>query len=49
MTAKAPLPVGANAPEFALRQTFERTVRLSELVARGPAVLAFYVFDFGSV
>jgi peroxiredoxin len=49
MTDASALAVGAVAPEFELRHTFERTVRLSELVAGGPAVLAFYVFDFGSV
>lgn len=49
MAEPTPLPVGATAPDFALRHTFERTVDLSELTARGPAVLAFYVFDFGSV
>jgi peroxiredoxin len=49
MAETTPLPVGATAPEFTLRHTFERTVNLSELIARGPAVLAFYVFDFGSV
>lgn len=44
-----PLQPGDRAPDFALRHTFERTVGLSELIARGPAVLCFYVFDFGSV
>lgn len=44
-----PLPVGARAPGFALRHTFEHTVHLSELIGQGPAVLCFYVFDFGSV
>lgn len=49
MQPDQPLRVGDRAPEFALRHTFEQTVRLSELIARGPVVLAFYVFDFGSV
>ena len=42
-----PLAVGHAAPDFELRQNFETSVRLSELLARGPVVLAFYVFDFG--
>ena len=37
------------APDFELRHTFEVNVRLSDLLARGPVVLAFYVFDFGPV
>lgn len=43
------LELGARAPDFELRHTFERTVRLSDLLTSGPVVLAFYVFDFGSV
>jgi peroxiredoxin len=39
--------VGDPAPAFALRRTFEETVSLSDLLARGPLLLAFYVFDFG--
>jgi peroxiredoxin len=41
------MEVGATAPDFALRQTFEKTVTLDELIADGPLLLAFYVFDFG--
>jgi peroxiredoxin len=41
------MEVGAKAPGFALRQTFEETVTLDELIASGPLLLAFYVFDFG--
>jgi peroxiredoxin len=49
MQPAQPLAMGSPAPDFALRQTFDRTVRLSDLLRRGPVVLAFYVFDFGSV
>ncbi|MGH2792050.1 MAG: hypothetical protein ACRDJ0_13840 [Actinomycetota bacterium] len=41
--------VGAPAPEFFLRRTFEESIGLSNLLAGGPLLLAFYVFDFGSV
>jgi peroxiredoxin len=44
-----PLPVGAKAPDFTLRRTFEESVTLSHHTARGPVALVFYVFDFGSV
>lgn len=44
-----PLRPGDAAPDFVLRHTFERTVRLSDLIVSGPALLCFYVFDFGSV
>jgi peroxiredoxin len=43
------LDVGATAPDFTLRRTFEESVSLAELLGRGPVVLAFYVFDFGNV
>ena len=37
------LDVGARAPDFELRDvTHDRTVRLSEALARGPAVVSFY-------
>lgn len=36
------LPVGTPAPDFALPNAFGRSVRLSELTARGPVVLVFY-------
>lgn len=39
--------VGDLAPDFTLRRTFEESVSLSDLLARGPLLLAFYVFDFG--
>lgn len=43
----SPLAVGDLAPDFELRWTFEKSVRLSEYLARGPVLLVFYVFDFG--
>jgi peroxiredoxin len=46
---RGPLAVGARAPEFALRRTFEETIRLGDLLERGPVVVAFYVFDFGNI
>jgi peroxiredoxin len=49
MTSSGPLPVGATAPDFTLRRTFEETVSLSDLLTRGPVVVAFYVFDFGNI
>ena len=42
------LTVGDRAPDFTLRRTFEESVTLSELLQRGPVLLHFYVFDFGS-
>lgn len=44
-----PLQVGDLAPQFDLRHTFERNVSLDDLTATGPALIAFYVFDFGNV
>jgi peroxiredoxin len=44
-----PLPVGSRAPDFTLRRTFEESVSLSDLLTRGPVVVAFYVFDFGNI
>ena len=42
--------VGDPAPSFRLRRTFEERVSLDELLEGGrPLLLAFYVFDFGSV
>jgi peroxiredoxin len=43
------LQVGVRAPDFTLRRTFDESVQLSELVARGPVVLHFYVFDYGGI
>jgi hypothetical protein len=41
--------VGDLAPDFTLRHTFTEQVTLADHWRRGPVVLAFYVFDFGSV
>ena len=41
------LDVGDRAPDFRLRHTFEREVGLAETLEHGPALLVFYVFDFG--
>jgi len=43
------LQVGEQAPRFDLRRTFEENISLDHLVSRGPALIAFYVFDFGNV
>ena len=40
---------GDRAPDFTLRHTFAEQVTLADRWQRGPVVLAFYVFDFGSV
>ena len=42
-----PLEVGDRAPGFRLRHTFGTEVSLAETLERGPALLVFYVFDFG--
>jgi peroxiredoxin len=44
-----PRALGAIAPDFTLRRTFEESVSLHDLLAKGPAVVAFYVFDFGNI
>jgi peroxiredoxin len=44
-----PPAVGAVAPNFTLRRTFEESVSLDDLRASGPVVIAFYVFDFGNL
>ncbi len=41
--------VGERAPDFTLRRTFDESVTLSHLLADGPVVLHFYVFDFGGI
>jgi peroxiredoxin len=42
--------IGDRAPSFTLRKTFEEKVSLEELLeGHRPLLLAFYVFDFGSV
>jgi peroxiredoxin len=51
MTSPGVTPAGPGpgdpAPLFRLRHTFDHDVGLAETLARGPVVLAFYVFDFG--
>ena len=50
MTDAAGLGVGDRAPSFELRKTFEEKVSLEELLeGHRPLLLAFYIFDFGSV
>lgn len=41
------LDVGDRAPRFTLRRTFEEDMSLDQLLAEGPCLLVFYVFDFG--
>lgn len=41
--------VGERAPDFALRRTFDETVSLASLLEAGPALVHFYVFDFGGI
>ena len=43
------LSIGAKAPDFTLRRTFEESVSLGGLLEKGPVVVAFYVFDFGNI
>ncbi len=41
------LDVGDRAPDFRLRHTFGTEVGLADTLQRGPALVVFYVFDFG--
>ena len=41
------LEVGDVAPDFRLRHTIGTEVSLGETLERGPALVVFYVFDFG--
>lgn len=43
------IEVGDRAPGFTLRRTFNEDVALDDVLAKGPALLIFYVFDFGHV
>lgn len=43
------MDVGSPAPDFTLRRTFDESVSLAELRARGPVLIHFYVFDFGGI
>ncbi len=45
----SPMGIGEPAPDFTLRHTFDADVTLTSLLERGPVVVVFYVFDFGSV
>lgn len=47
MTGPGSPGVGDPAPDFTLRRTFEESISLSDLLTKGPLLLAFYVFDFG--
>ncbi len=44
-----PLRVGDRAPEFSLPSSTGERVTLSDVLRRGPAVLAWYLFDFGRI
>jgi len=41
--------VGEKAPEFNLPEAYGGSLRLSELIGKGPAVLVFYNGDFGVI
>jgi hypothetical protein len=43
------LKVGDRAPLFTLPSSTGQPVDLAELLARGPVVVAWYLFDFGRV
>jgi peroxiredoxin len=43
------LQVGDTAPLFTLPSSTGQPVDLAEALARGPVVLAWYLFDFGRV
>ncbi len=49
MIEERPLPVGATAPLFELRRTFQENVALASLLEQGPVAVVFYVFDFGDI
>jgi peroxiredoxin len=49
MAKTTPLGPGERAPSFTLRRTFDEDVALDDLLADGPVVVVFYVFDFGDV
>jgi peroxiredoxin len=44
-----PLGLGDAVPRFSLPASSGDVVSLDEVLARGPAVLVWYVFDFGRV
>ncbi len=43
------LAVGDRAPLFTLPSSIGQPVVLADLLARGPVVVAWYLFDFGRV
>jgi thioredoxin-dependent peroxiredoxin len=45
----ARLQVGDRAPDFTLPSSTGEPVTLSEVLKQGPAVLAWYLFDFGRI
>jgi peroxiredoxin len=47
MSQDSALDVGDRAPDFRLRHTFGTEVALAEILERRPALVVFYVFDFG--
>lgn len=47
--AEVVVGVGDRAPQFTLRRTFDESVSLADLRARGPVLVHFYVFDFGGI
>jgi peroxiredoxin len=47
MSQQRALEVGDIAPDFRLRHTIGTEVSLAETLERGPALVVFYVFDFG--
>lgn len=49
MARKTPLAVGATAPLFELRRTFQESIALTDLLEKGPVAVVFYVFDFGDI
>jgi len=44
-----PLAVGEAAPRFELPASTGETIALDDVLARGPVVLLWYVFDFGRI
>jgi peroxiredoxin len=49
MSQPRALGVGDRAPDFTLPSSTGQPVALAEALARGPVVLAWYLFDFGRV
>jgi peroxiredoxin len=44
-----PIGVGDQAPRFTLPASTGAAISLDDVLARGPAVLLWYVFDFGRI